>query len=227
MRRRSNRFGDAWLRAERPLDRQTEDMAAGDAGTRDGRSRSLVSTAVVFAATVSQLAVATFVPGRPQFEGKAFGSRLVAYPIMMAAVPLIWWWSARRRNSSAPLPWAGFALIMAPFLVDVTGNTLDLYDQVSWWDDLNHFVNWLLLCWGCGLLMVRSAIKPSWALLMAITGLGAVLAVLWELAEWYAFIRHGTEINTAYEDTLGDEALGMLGGFVAACIVTRLANDAD
>ncbi len=187
----------------------------------------LVATAVVFAATVSQLAVATFVPGLPQFEGKAFGSRLVAYPIMMAAVPIIWWWSARRRSSSAPLPWVGFALIMAPFLVDVTGNTLDLYDQVSWWDDLNHFVNWLLLCWGCGLLIVRSAIKPSWALLMVITGLGAVLAVLWELAEWYAFIRHGTEINTAYEDTLGDEALGMLGGFVAACIVTRLTTHTD
>ena len=29
-------------------------------------------------------------------------------------------------------PWAGFTLVMAPFLIDVTGNTLDLYDRVAW-----------------------------------------------------------------------------------------------
>lgn len=187
-------------------------------------SGGLIATVLVFAATVVQLAVATFVPGLSQFEGKAFGARLVAYPIMMAVVPVVWWWRARRRDAIDPLPWTGFALIMAPFLVDVTGNTLDLYDAVSWWDDLNHFVNWLLLCWGSGLLMVRARIAPAWVLLVSITGLGAILAVLWELAEWYTFIRHGTEINTAYEDTLADEALGMLGGLVAACIVTRVAG---
>ena len=42
---------------------------------------------------------------------------------------------------------------MPPFLVDVTGNSLDLYDTVVWWDDVNHFVNWLLLLTGLGLLV--------------------------------------------------------------------------
>ena len=37
---------------------------------------------------------------------------------------------------------------MAPFLIDVTGNTLNLYDTVVWWDDANHFANWFLLCSG-------------------------------------------------------------------------------
>ncbi|MEJ7743906.1 MAG: hypothetical protein WKF73_16010 [Nocardioidaceae bacterium] len=173
----------------------------------------------VFTATVAQLAIATFVPGLSQFEGKAFGSRLVAYPIMMLLVPAIWWLIARRSDPGRPLPWAGFALIMTPFLIDVTGNTLDLYDTVGWWDDLNHFVNWLLLCWGAGILLTRGLVAPRWALVLAVTGLGAVLAILWELGEWYAFIRHGTELATAYEDTLGDEALGLLGGLVAALIV--------
>ena len=53
------------------------------------------------------------------------------------------------------------------------------------------------------------------------TGIGALLAIGWELGEWFTFIRHGTEIETAYEDTLGDEALGTLGGFVAALGVAR------
>jgi hypothetical protein len=48
-----------------------------------------------------------------------------------------------------------------------------------------------------------------------VTGLGAILAICWEIAEWYTFIRHGTELGTAYVDTLGDEALGTLGGAVA------------
>ncbi|MEP6666252.1 MAG: hypothetical protein ABJA81_07385 [Nocardioidaceae bacterium] len=181
--------------------------------------RGVVWAGLIFAATVAQLAVATFIPGLPQFEGKAFGARLIAYPVMMLAAPAIWWWVRRSRGSSYPMPWAGFALIMAPFLVDISGNTLDLYDSLGWWDDANHFFNWVLLCWGFGLLLVRGTVTSRGWLVLAITGLGALLAIGWELGEWYTFIRHGTEIDTAYEDTLGDEALGTLGGFVAAMIV--------
>ena len=177
------------------------------------------ATILIFAATVAQLAVATLVPGLDQFEGKAFGARLIAYPIMMLLTPAVWWAVQRRRGSTGEPPWTAFALIMAPFLVDVTGNTLDLYDQVVWWDDLNHFANWVMLCAGFGLLIVRADVAPRWALVLAITGLGALLAIGWELGEWYAFIRHGTELDTAYEDTLGDEALGTLGALVAALLV--------
>lgn len=179
--------------------------------------------AAIFILTTGQLAVATFISGIPQFEGKAFGSRLLAYPILMALVPAIWYAVSRRTGSVNPLPWNAFALIMLPFLIDVTGNTLNLYDSVGWWDDLNHFANWLFLLWGCGLLIARARVTPRWALIVTITGLGAILAIGWELAEWYTFIRHGTELGTAYEDTLGDEALGTVGGMVAAFIVARTA----
>lgn len=181
----------------------------------------------MFLATVGQLAVATFVPGLPQFEGKAFGARLIAYPLMMLIAPAVWFHVRRRRRSTYPMPWPGFALIMAPFLIDVTGNTLDFYDTLVWWDDANHFFNWILLCWGFGLLVLRGTVSPRWALVLAVTGIGAVLAVGWELGEWYSFIRQGTELDTAYEDTLGDEALGTLGGFVAALIVAQTARHRD
>ncbi|MDQ3324654.1 MAG: hypothetical protein M3529_02740 [Actinomycetota bacterium] len=116
----------------------------------------------------------------------------------------------------------GFALIMSPFLVDVTGNTFDLYDSIGWWDDANHLVNWFLLCMGVGVLLLRSGAGPPWALGVAVAGIGALLAIGWELAEWFFFIRHGTEINTAYEDTLGDEGLGGLGGALAGVLVGLL-----
>jgi hypothetical protein len=181
---------------------------------------------VILLLTVGQLGVATFVSGLPQFEGKAFGSRLVAYPVAMLLPPVIWWLVARRRGDDRGLPWAGFAFIASPFLVDVTGNTLDLYDTLEWWDDANHYVNWLLLCFGIGLLLERQVVRPVWVLVLLVTGIGAVLAVGWELSEWFTFIRHGTELDTAYTDTLGDEALGTLGGFTAALLLARRACSA-
>jgi hypothetical protein len=176
-------------------------------------------TGLLVVATTGQLCVATFATGLPQFEGKAFGSRLVFYPLLMTAPVLVWWAFARRRGSPGPLPWTAFACICAPFFIDVTGNTLDLYDAVVWWDDLNHFVNWLLLCLGIGLMLTRTSLRQPWALGALVAGIGAILAIAWELAEWYTFIRHGTELDTAYTDTLGDEALGTLGAAVAGLLL--------
>ena len=68
----------------------------------------------IFVATVGQLLVASFTTGLPQFAGKGFGARLVAYPLLMLLVPAVWALWRRRRGCTEPLPWAGFALIMAP-----------------------------------------------------------------------------------------------------------------
>ncbi len=92
------------------------------------------------------------------------------------------------------------------------------------WDDANHFVNWLLLCFGIGLLLERQTVRPVWVLVMLVTGIGAALAIGWEVAEWWTFIRHGKELDTAYTDTLGDEVLGTLGGLTAALLLARRAT---
>jgi hypothetical protein len=185
-----------------------------------------VAALVVFSLTVAQLLVATLLPDLDQFEGKAFGWRLLAYPLMMLVVPALWWLAQRRSAQNDQPPWGAFALVMLPFLIDVTGNSLDLYDTVVWWDDANHFVNWMFLCTGLGLIICRN-IEPAWAVVAIVAGLGAVLAITWELGEWFAFIRHGTELDTAYEDTLSDEVLGTLGAFVAAAFVARRARRAQ
>lgn len=195
----------------------TADAAPTTADTRHGQ---IWLPALVLALTIGQLAVATFVPGIERFEGKAFGARLVFYPAMMLLVPAIWWLTVKRRRPEAEVPYAAFALVMLGFLVDTTGNSLDLYDSVEWWDDLNHFVNWVFLNAGIGLLIV-GAVRPVWAKVVVIAGIGSMLALGWELGEWYTFIRHGTEIETAYEDTLGDMTLGTLGGTLAALLVVR------
>lgn len=181
----------------------------------------------MLALTVGQLAFATFSGSDlPQFEGKAFGARLVFYPLMMLSVPAAWWIVARLRGLDSPIPWAGVAFFMEPFLVDVTGNTLNLYDQIAWWDDLNHFVNWGFMSFGIGILLRRAAHVPAWAIGTMVVGYGAILAILWEVGEWYTFIRHGKELDTAYEDTLFDQVLGTSGALIAALLTVWLIRRA-
>ena len=179
--------------------------------------------ALVLVATVAQLAVATFVPGIERFEDKAFGARLAAYPVMMLLVPAIWWLAVGRRRPEVTPPYVAFALIMLGFLIDTTGNSLDFYDSLVWWDDLNHFVNWFFLLSGIGLIIARD-LQPRWAQVLLVAGLGCLLALGWEIGEWYTFIRHGTELDTAYEDTLADMTLGSCGAFLAALVVARVAS---
>ena len=181
---------------------------------------------LVILLTVGQLAVAEWVPGIERFADKAFGARLLAYPLMMLVAPAIWWLATRRREPRPAPPYGAFTLIMLPFLVDVTGNSLDLYDSLVWWDDFNHFFNWFLLLTGIGLLICGS-VRPRWAVVLVICGLGAILAIGWELGEWWTFIRHGTEIDTAYEDTLGDETLGTLGALCAGLLVAFRGSRED
>jgi hypothetical protein len=176
------------------------------------------AAALILIATVAQLAVGAFA-GLDQFAGKAFGARLAFYPAMMLFLPALWAILRRARPHAGPIPWDATALVMWGFFVDVTGNTLDLYDTIKWWDDANHYCNWLTLTLGVGICLARFAPSPRWLLALAVTGIGCVLALLWEAGEWYTFIRHGTELSTAYEDTLGDMLLGTAGSLTAALIL--------
>jgi hypothetical protein len=188
--------------------------AAQTPAMRD-RPALLYLDVAVKVALVALLAFGAF-SGLQQFEGKAFGGRLIAYPIAVLVLPVAWRAFARPRS----FPYLADALITAPFLIDVLGNAADLYDTLDWWDDANHLFNWALLSGGAGLLVARTRIE-AWQLAGLVIGFGAVSAIGWELAEYVAFIRDSPELATAYEDTLGDLALGTTGSVVAAVFVTR------
>lgn len=157
--------------------------------------------------------------GLEQFEGKAFGWRLVFYPLAAVLVPLGWWLAGRPR----PYPYALDILLVSPFLVDVLGNVFDLYDAIEWWDDLNHFVNWALLSLAIGQLVLRFRL-PRIETFVIVVGAGAFTAIVWELGEYVAFIRNSDELDTAYTDTLGDMLLGLTGSIVAALATATVLN---
>ena len=182
----------------------------------DGR-RWRVLLAVDFAikvATVLLLLVALSLPELPQFKGKAFAGRAIAYPIALAIVPVVWLLLRR----PIPYPVVPDILLGLPFLIDMAGNALGLYDSIEWWDDANHLVNWWLHTTAIAILLAGTRLPRA-----ARAGLGvawaATTAILWELAEYFAFVPGSPEASTAYADTLGDLALGLLGGTVASVLI--------
>jgi len=60
---------------------------------------------------------------------------------------------------------------------------------------------------------------------MLVVGFGALLAIVWELGEYVAFIHDNEdELDTAYRDTLGDELIGTCGAIVAAVGIYLVAR---
>jgi hypothetical protein len=169
-------------------------------------------------ATVGLLAWAILNPDLPQFTGKAFTGRALAYPVALAVLPIGWWLFGRSRMA---YPVVADILFGLPFLIDVGGNALDLYDTIDWWDDANHLVNWALHTSAVGLLLRAGAWGYRTRVALAF-GWAVTTAVLWEFAEYVTFVPDSPEAASAYADTLLDLALGMLGGGIAAILVGRL-----
>jgi hypothetical protein len=189
-----------------------------------GVSRPLVVIDVgVKVATVGLLAWAVLNPDLPQFTGKAFTGRALAYPVALLVLPIGWWQFGRSRLT---FPVVAVILLGLPFLIDVAGNALDLYDPIEWWDDANHLVNWALHTSAVGLLL-RAGGWGYWTRVALAFGWAVTSAVLWELAEHVTFVPNSPEAATAYADTLLDLALGMVGGAIAALVVGRLGRPAE
>jgi hypothetical protein len=149
--------------------------------------------------------------------GKAMAARALTYPLAAIIVPVVWWVRGRalvvslcaRRAARAAVPHRRRRQRGEPLR------------HRDWWDDANHFVNWAIVVAAFGQLLLRLRIG-RWEAFGLAVGFGAVTAMLWELAEYYTFIRHSSELRTAYTDMLGDLALGLGGSVLAATITVTL-----
>ena len=186
-----------------------------------GRLASLAADLAVKLLTVGLLAWAVLNPDLPQFQGKAFTGRAIVYTIALLALPIGWWLLGRRR---LPFPVAADILFGLPFLIDVVGNALNLYDTIEWWDDANHLVNWVLHTSAVGLLLRFGDWTPTTRVALAF-GYAVTSAVLWEFGEYVTFVPNSPEAASAYSDTLLDLALGMVGGLVGAIVTSRLPTE--
>ena len=188
-----------------------------------GSRSALALDLVIKLGTIALLALALAAPEMPQFQGKAFLGRAIVYPFALALLPAMWLIFWRRRF---PFPVLPDILLGLPFLIDMAGNALNLYDTVWWWDDANHLVNWALHTAAIGFLLWVSSLKP-WGRAAVAIGWAATTAILWELGEYATFIPNSPEAATAYVDTLGDLTLGLIGGTVAAVAVAWWRTHGD
>ena len=177
-----------------------------DANRRSYRCAVLLK--VVLLATSAAAAVVPL----DQLEGKGMAWRLPIVVVASSVVPLAW----RRRFT--PYPATADLLAMSPFVLDLVGNVAGLYDSFGHFDDVFHFVNWVLLvgaflAWRFRRLADRrDAVKIG-------TGFGAVAIVVWEIAEWIAGELGAAEaLGLTYADTISDLALSTTGGLIGAIL---------
>jgi hypothetical protein len=164
---------------------------------------------------VALLLLAVLAPDLPQFQGKAFAGRAIAYPIALLVLPCAWFLFGRGRLA---FPALSDALLGLPFLIDMAGNALNLYDTIDLWDDANHLGNWALHT-AAIVLLAHLLGQPRRVQVLLGVAWASTTAILWELAEYVAFVPNSPEAVTAYPDTLGDLVLGLIGGSIAALLV--------
>jgi hypothetical protein len=187
------------------------------------RYAALATKIVLFALLLSAL----IWPDLSGIKGKASTARLVVYPLGVMVLPL-WWWAYGRTRSKLhrSFPWRADLLMTLPWLIDLVGNRLNLFDTVSWWDDAMHFILWGLLTAGVLMAFAPPTLSRGLTAFVAL-GFGATAAVVWEIGEYFAFIRSSSELQTAYTDTLGDLGLGTLGALLAGLILYQVRRTAS
>jgi len=166
---------------------------------------------------------AIFLNELTQYRQKAFGIRIVSYPIVASLSFIIYYLFLKRKKVAYPII-ADLCLTLV-VLADFAGNTLNLYDSISWWDDVMHFlisIPWVIVAG----LILRKYIKNKHVIFGLVVGYGSVTHVLWEVFEYLSFVRsNSVESITAYKDTIGDLVMSLGGSIVGAVIVAYLVRE--
>ncbi len=123
-------------------------------------------------------------------------------------------------------------------LQDVTGqitlllagafSTLSTYKQVQWLDNVVHFAVLMVLTMILHDLLVQHRMLPvpgsprmAFGSLLSVTGLGALMAVLWEIGEWIGHEFINEEVGVGYFDTIIDLLCGVAGAVAGALWLVR------
>jgi hypothetical protein len=104
---------------------------------RSLRRPSVAANAALKLVLLGAIAYMFLFSGQPQFEGKSMGLRALLYPIFAFALPAAYLW----RRPEAPYPALFDAAWTFTYTFDIVSNDARLYTQISWWDDLIHFVS--------------------------------------------------------------------------------------
>jgi hypothetical protein len=155
-------------------------------------------------------------PGSSHFAGKAMGARAVAYPTTVLIIPGVWLLSGQ----PTPYPFLADIALGLPFAVDAGANVLGLF-AIPRFDAVPHASGWLFLCVAFGL-AVAPLVREQWIALGLVLGFGALIDILWEVAE-FALMKSGSSgLQLTYENTIQDLVMSLLGAACGAVIVATV-----
>ena len=174
---------------------------------------------VVKSALAATLLTGLLFPDIPGVVGKGWPERCVGYPLSALVVPAIWALRGRRGR----YPYLADALLVTPFVLDLSGNLVNLYDTFEQFDDILHFVNWTFLV-AALVLFVASQGLARWNLVLLGSGFGAMAIIAWEAVEWIVQEMGTTGLQLTYDDTVGDLVLSTSGGVLGAAVTAALLN---
>lgn len=112
-------------------------------------------------------------------------------------------------------------------LVAAWSNIFDFYTRFTWWDMPVHLIMNGLIAWALYLLLARGNVVPDprskeftrLTALALLTSLGLAVGALWEMLEWFGREFISEQIYIAYDDTIGDMAVGGLGSLIAGFVI--------
>jgi hypothetical protein len=157
-----------------------------------------------------------------QYDGKGMSWRILVFPVAGLIIPALW----RLTGARAPYPYLADNLVVLPPLLDVLWNSLDTYDSIVWWDDLNHLVNAAIFAAVIGLWASRYPLGAVTRYGLAL-GLGMTLQVLWEIGEYLTFLARSPNVADLYADTIGDLAFDLVGSMTGAAFAILAMRSVD
>ena len=127
------------------------------------------------------------------------------------------------------LPWPD-VVVSTTLLIAAWSNVFDLYRRIPWWDLAVHFAGAGVLAAVLYLLLARVLVVTAPhadgftgpAAVVMTTSFSLALSALWEMVEWLGHAFISAEIFVGYDDTIGDMAVGGLGGLFAGFAVAFL-----
>jgi hypothetical protein len=155
-------------------------------------------------------------PGSSHFAGKAMGVRALIYPATTLLIPAIWLFSGR----PSPYPYLADVALGLPFAIDAGANVLGLF-AIPRFDAIPHVSGWFLLCVAFGL-GVAPFVDQPWVGFGLVLGFGAVVDIIWEVAE-FALMKSGASgLELTYENTIQDLVMSLIGAALGALVVATV-----
>jgi len=155
-------------------------------------------------------------PGASHFAGKAMGIRALVYPVTTLLIPGVWLLSGR----PTPYPVLADIALALPFAIDAGANVFGLF-AIPGFDALPHSVGWFFLSVAFGL-AVAPLVGQRLTTFGLVLGFGAVIDIIWEVAE-FALMKSGSSgLQLTYENTIQDLVMSLLGATVGAVAVATI-----